>query len=110
MPEYLQIVQTQDYVMLYAEVANSALIIPTRKRAHVPSNMRQWRGDSVGWWEGDTFAVETLNFKNSVFVRGFGVAPAGIIFTDPETGAAATTTRLVYRRASMILRNTSPRP
>ena len=54
---YLQIVQTRGYVMLYAEAANTARIIPTGKREHVPGDMRQWRGDSVGWWEGDAFVV-----------------------------------------------------
>jgi hypothetical protein len=31
-------------------------------RAHLPSSMRQYMGDSRGWWEGDTLVVETTNF------------------------------------------------
>jgi hypothetical protein len=65
--------------MLYAEVANSARIIPTRKRDHLPGDVRQWRGDSVGRREGDTFVVETVNFRVGANLRGFGVAPAGIV-------------------------------
>ena len=83
-PAYLQIVQTPDYVMLYAEVANSARIIPTRKREHLPSDMRQWRGDSVGWWEGDTLVVESTNFKSGTNLRGFGVGPGMGVFTQPN--------------------------
>ena len=82
---YLQIVQTRDYVMLYAEVANTARIIPTGKREHVPGHMRQWRGDSVGWWEGDTFVVETVNFRNAATLNGFAVGGAGMgVFTGPD--------------------------
>ena len=30
-------------------------------RAHLPSQIGQWRGDSRGRWEGDTPVVETTN-------------------------------------------------
>src|SRR5215213_3714324 len=83
-PAYLQIVQTPEYVMLYAEVANSARIIPTRKREHLPEEMRQWRGDSVGAWEGDTFVVQTVNFRTGANLRGFGVAPGMGVGTGPD--------------------------
>ena len=81
---YLQIVETPDHVMLYAELANSARIIPTRKREHLPTDMRQWRGDSVGWWEGDTFVVETVNFRTGTNFRGFGVGPGMGVGTGPD--------------------------
>jgi hypothetical protein len=82
---YLQIVQTRGYVMLYAEVANTARIIPTGKREHVPGHMRQWRGDSVGWWEGDTFVVETVNFRNGATLNGFAVGGPGLgVFTGHD--------------------------
>ena len=71
--------------MLYAEVANTARIIPTGKREHVPGDMRQWRGDSVGWWEGDTFVVETVNFRIGATLNGFGVVGPGMgVFTGPD--------------------------
>jgi hypothetical protein len=82
---YLQIMQTRGYVMLYAEVANTARIIPTGKREHVPGHMHQWRGDSVGWWEGDTFVVETVNFRTGATLNGFGIVGAGMgVFTGPD--------------------------
>ena len=72
--------------MLYAEVANTARIIPTGKREHVPGHMRQWRGDSVGWWEGDNFVVETVRLpKNGATLNGFGVGGPGMgVFTGPD--------------------------
>jgi hypothetical protein len=35
-------------------------IIPVDGRSH--GNIRQWFGDAVGHWEGDTLVVETTNF------------------------------------------------
>jgi hypothetical protein len=30
-------------------------------RAHLPSGIRLWEGDSVGHWDGDTLVVDTTN-------------------------------------------------
>ena len=81
---YLQVVQTPDHVILYAEPANTARIVPPGKREHLPGDLRQWRGDSVGWWEGDTFVVESTNFKSGTNLRGFGVGPGMGVFTRPD--------------------------
>ena len=35
-------------------------------RAHLPSEVSQWLGDSRGHWEGDTLVVETTNFTDKV--------------------------------------------
>jgi hypothetical protein len=81
---YLQIVQTPSYIMLYAEAANTARIISTINREHAPGDMRQWRGDSVGWWEGEIFVVETVNSRIGANLRGFGVAPPMSVRTGPD--------------------------
>jgi len=31
---------------------------------HLPSDVRQWLGDSRGHWEGNTLVVETTNFTD----------------------------------------------
>ncbi len=64
-----QIVQTGDHVMILVEMVHDARIIPTFDTAkearenHRPSAIRPWLGDSVGWYEGDTLVVETMNIR-----------------------------------------------
>jgi hypothetical protein len=60
-----QIVQTGDAVMVQAEMIHEARIIRLDPSAHLPSDIRQWLGDSVGHWEGATLVVETTNFNDA---------------------------------------------
>ncbi|HEY6344240.1 MAG TPA: hypothetical protein VIY49_22330 [Bryobacteraceae bacterium] len=62
-----KIVQAPGYVMILIEMIHDVRIIPTDGRPHLPSDVRQWLGDSRGHWEGGTLVVETTNFsdKNS---------------------------------------------
>jgi hypothetical protein len=55
-----QIVQTDDYLMILVEMVHDARIIPIGGE-HRPSELAPWLGDSVGYWEGDTLVVETIN-------------------------------------------------
>ena len=45
-------------------------VIPTDGRKHISPSIRNWMGDSVGRWEGDTLVVETTNFTDKVLYRG----------------------------------------
>jgi len=60
-----QIIQTGDAVMVQAEMIHDARIIRLDRRSHLPSNIRQWLGDSVGHWEGATLVVDTTNFNDA---------------------------------------------
>ena len=55
------IVQTADTVIIVSEMVHDARIIRIGGQ-HPPANVRQWFGDSIGRWEGDTLVVETTNF------------------------------------------------
>lgn len=55
-----QIVQTEEYVMILIEMVHDARIIPINGD-HRPEVIEQWMGDSIGWWDGDTLVVETVN-------------------------------------------------
>ena len=56
------VVQTPEYVAIFQEHIHETRIIYTDGRPHLPSNVRQWYGDSRGRWEGNTLVVETTNF------------------------------------------------
>jgi hypothetical protein len=66
----VQIVQGQGYVALLIEMGHEVRVIPTDGRPHVQSNVRLWKGDSRGRWDGDTLVVETTNFSNENSFRG----------------------------------------
>jgi hypothetical protein len=67
----LQIVQTRDYVMILTEMIHDARLVPLDGRPHLPSTIRQWKGDSRGRWDGDTLVVDTTNFIPSHDERFF---------------------------------------
>ncbi len=52
----MQIIQTRDYVVLNAEYATSIRIVPLHLDEN-PIAWPQWRGVSLGRWEGDTLVV-----------------------------------------------------
>ncbi len=63
------IVQTTDHVLILNEMNHDARIVRLNSR-HAPSSVRQWMGDSIGWWEGDTLVIETTNFTAKTRFRG----------------------------------------
>ena len=55
-----QFVQTDDYLMILVEMVHDTRIIPINGQ-HRPDALEPWLGDSVGYWDGDTLVVETVN-------------------------------------------------
>jgi hypothetical protein len=64
------IMQNAGFVTILSEMVHDVRTIPVDGRPHVPQNIRQWRGDSRGHWEGNTLVVDTTNFNDQVHVRG----------------------------------------
>jgi hypothetical protein len=63
-----QLFQNRDYVVIVNEMIHEARIIPVDGRQH--GQIRQWKGDSRGHWEGDTLVVDTINFKRETNFPG----------------------------------------
>ena len=58
----IQIFQTADHVVIFHEMVHDARIVPLDGREHLPASVRQWMGDSRGYWDGDTLVIESTNF------------------------------------------------
>ena len=61
----LQVIQSPEAVSIFYDTGQGQgwqRVIPVTDRPHLPSDLRQWRGDSRGRWEGDTLVVDVTNF------------------------------------------------
>ena len=68
----MQLFQTSDHVAILNEMVHDVRVIPLDGSPYVADEVRQWRGDSRGHWEGDTLVVETRNFTGKTSFRGSG--------------------------------------
>ncbi len=59
-----QILQTKDAFVVHAEMIHDTRIIRLDGRPHLPPDIRQWMGDSVGHWAGTTLVVDTTKFND----------------------------------------------
>ena len=64
-----QIVQSPDSILIVLEMVHDGRIVHMNAK-HLPPTTRQWFGDSIGHWEGDTLVVETTNFTDKTRYRG----------------------------------------
>jgi hypothetical protein len=62
-PYPVQILQTDDWMMMVHEFQRMTRLIPLDGRPHRADIEPTYYGDSVGRWEGDTLVIETKNFK-----------------------------------------------
>jgi len=63
-----QIVQSEGYVVLLAEMNHDARIVRMNGE-HLDPPMYPWLGDSIGYYEGNTLVVETTNFHPQQSLR-----------------------------------------
>ncbi len=70
---FLQIVQSPGRVSIFYDTGQGQgwqRIIPVTSSPHLPSNVRQWWGDSRGRWEGRTLVVDVTNFSPKSYFQG----------------------------------------
>jgi hypothetical protein len=111
-----EIVQGPGWVALRNEMIHETRIVPLDKRPTLDDDIKQWMGDSRGYWDGNTLVVETTNFNertSGIGVNGGGgrhstalkvteritrVAPNLLVwdmtFDDPQTWTRPWTIRL----------------
>ena len=68
----LEIVESAGVVAIRNEMNHSVRVIPNGSRPHLAMDVRQYRGDSIGSWEGNTLVVDTTNFTANHFFYGSG--------------------------------------
>jgi len=75
------ITQSPGWIVMFRERLDTR-IIPLDKRPHIDQHIRQWNGDSRGWFEGNTLVVETTNFTDKQIIGGGAgsTIPTGIPF------------------------------
>jgi hypothetical protein len=59
-----EIVQSPGHVVILNEMIHEARVIPLDGRPALSSAIKQWVGDSRGYFDGDTLVVETVNFTD----------------------------------------------
>ena len=64
----MQIVQTEDHVMILNEMVHTARIIPYADDFDIKQG--KWEGNSIARWEGDTLVVETTGWYHDYNLRG----------------------------------------
>lgn len=109
-----KIVQTPQYVTIMSELVHDARVVRIGG-THLPPTVRQWLGDSIGRWEGDTLIVDTTNFTDKTHYRGsstrlhvverFTRTDATTLryratIEDPDTWAAPWTVEVPFRATS----------
>ena len=68
----VRLFQTPDHVVVYSELYHDSVIVPLGRRPARSDAIRQWLGDSRGYWEDDTLVVETTNFDPRWTMEGSG--------------------------------------
>ena len=65
----LAIFQGPGYVAIETEMIHDVRVIRLNSQ-HAPAYIRQWFGDSIGHWEGNTLVIDTTNFSEKTQYRG----------------------------------------
>jgi hypothetical protein len=70
-----RIVQAPGMVAITYEMIHETRVIYTDGRPHISPAIKQYMGNSRGWWEGDTLVVETTNLtdQTSIGLNGNGL-------------------------------------
>ncbi len=79
---YHQIFQTPGHVVFLHEENHDVRIVPLERRPHVNPDIRLWRGDSRGYWDGNTLVIETTNFNGK---GGFSGSGSNLLLTERLT-------------------------
>ena len=84
---HYRIIQTPREIAIYSEMIHDVRIVRIGAQ-HPAVPTHPWMGDSIGWWEGDTLVIETVDQNPGGAYRFLA---GGVFYTSP---AAKVTERL----------------
>ncbi|MFO7287003.1 MAG: hypothetical protein C0P79_009130 [Gammaproteobacteria bacterium] len=88
----IRIMQAPGYVIILLEMIHEARIVPIDGRPALDPEIKQWMGESRGYWDGATLVVETTNFNGKVGMVIVGI-PGGRRGDTPTTPGLKITER-----------------
>ena len=101
-----RIVQSPGSVAIFMEdghVGGAYRVIPVGKQPHLPSELRQYLGDSRGLWDGETLVVEVKNFSDKTNFQG-STENLTLVERYTRTGPDLLTLRITVEDASTFTR------
>jgi len=81
------ITQAPGYVVIRYEMIHDTRVVPLDGRKRLSPAIKQYMGDSRGWWDGNTLVVETTNIHDAMNYRG---ASSGLKVTERFTPVSPT--------------------
>jgi hypothetical protein len=97
---HVQIVQTPDHLVIFLEQNHEARVVRIGDRRHGPAAIRRWMGDTIGWWDGESFVMETNGFTPTQSQRSYPLARLYIssdaVVTERLTRISPTQIRYSY--------------
>jgi hypothetical protein len=76
-PLPMEIVQTPKRLVLLFEGFSEFVVVPTDGRPHSKDPEPSWRGESIGWYEGDTLVIDTIGFNERTRLDTIGHGHSG---------------------------------
>jgi hypothetical protein len=97
----IRIHQSPGYVVIDLEMIHEARVVPVDGRPPLDPAIKQWMGESRGYWDGATLVVETTNFTGKAHMLIAGI-PGGPRGTVPTSTSLTTTERFTRVSANRI--------
>ena len=86
----IRIMQAPGYVIIALEMIHEARIVPVDGRPPLDPEIKQWMGESRGYWDGATLVVETTNYNGRVGMTNVGIPGSPRRDTPTTTGMKTT--------------------
>jgi hypothetical protein len=86
----IQIIQAPSYVVINLEMVHEARVVPIDGRPPLDPAIKQWLGESRGYFDGATLVVETTNFNGEVGMTNVGIPGSPRRDTPTTTGMKVT--------------------